>query len=106
MDSPDEMLITLLSTAEGMGEGCGKGIPLMDSLQLEAIGEDGKDKVSSLIDCFALCLLLRVTLAYGNFDGFSMAVLVRLSLDGDKVGDGRGVVDVERAILGSSYTLE
>ena len=101
-DSPDEMSITLLSIGGGTGEGCGKGVPLMDSLQLEAIGEDGKDKVSSFIDCFALCLLLRVTLAYGNFDGLSIAVLVRLSLDGDKEGDGRGVVDVERVILGLS----
>ena len=72
----------------------------MDSLQLEAIGEEGrevgKDKVSFLIDCFALCLLLRVTLAYGNFWGLSIAVLVRLSLDGDvMMGGGRGVVDVE-----------
>ena len=77
----------------------------MDSLQLEVmgeIGEDGRDKVSSLIDCFALCLLLRVTLAYGNFDVLSMAVLVRLSLDGDVMGDGRGVIDVEQAILGLS----
>ena len=96
------MSITLLSIVEGMGVGCGKGVPLMDSLHWEVIGEDGRDKVSSLIDCFALCLLLRVTLAYGNFDGFSIAVLVRLSLDGDETGDGRGVVDVERPILGLS----
>ena len=75
---------------------------MIDSLQLEAMGEDGRDKEFSSIDCFALCLLVRVTLAYGNFGGFSMAELVRLSLDGDKVGDGRGVVDVERVILGSS----
>ena len=75
----------------------------MDSLQLEMIGEDGIDKVLSFIDCFALCLLLRVTLAYGNFDGLSMAVLVRLSLDGDvMMGDERGVFDVEQTILGSS----
>ena len=108
-DSPEEMSIMSLSAADGMGstadgtgEGCGAGVPLMDSLQLETIGEDGRDKVSSLIDCFALCLLLRVTLAYGNFEGLSIAVIDRLSLDGDKVGDGIGVVDVERAILGSS----
>ena len=68
----------------------------MDSLQFEAMGEDGRDKVSSLINCFALCLLLRVTLVYGNFDGLSIAVLVRLSLDGDvMMGDGSGVFDVE-----------
>ena len=102
MDSPDEMSIALLSTAEGTGEGCGKGVPLMDSLHSEVIGEDGRDKVLSLIDCFALCLLLRVTLAYGNFDGFSIPELVRLSLDGDGIGDGRGVADAEQAILGSS----
>ena len=66
----------------------------MDSLHSEVIGEDGRDKVSSLIDCFALCLLLQVTLAYGNFDGLSMAVLVHLSLDGNAIGDGRGVVDM------------
>ena len=77
----------------------------MDSLQLEMIGEDGRDKALSSIDCFALCRLLRVVLAYGNFEGFSMAVLARLSLDGDKVGDVRGVADVERVILGSSNTL-
>ena len=93
------------STADGIGEGWGAGVPLMDSLQLETMGEDGRDKVSSLIDCFALCLLLRVTLANGNFEDFSMLALVRLSFDGDKVGDVRGVVDLERAILGSSYTL-
>ena len=87
---------------EGMGEGCGKGVPLMDSLQLEAIGEDGKDKVSSLIGCFALCLLVRVTLANGNLDVFSISVLVRLGLDGDREGDGRGEDDMEREILGSS----
>ena len=111
-DSPDDISITSLSTADGMGstadgmgEGCGRGVPLMDSLQLEAIGEDGRDKVSSEIDCFALRLLLRVTLANGNFEGFSMAVLVHLSLDGDKVGDVEGVADVERAILELSYTL-
>ena len=97
------MSITLLSAAEEIGEGCGKGVPLMDSLQLEAIGEDGKDKVSSLIDCFALCLLLRVTLAYGNFWGLSVAVMDHLSLDGDVItGDEIGVFDVERTILGSS----
>ena len=65
----------------------------MDSLHSEVMGDDGRDKVSSLVDCFALCLLLRVTLAYGNFNGLSMAVLVRLSLDGDPItGDERGVV--------------
>ena len=104
-DSPEEMSITSitsLSAADGTGEGCGTGVPLMDSLQLETTGEDGRDKVLSLIDCFALCLLVRVTLANGNLDGFSISVLDRLSLDGDKEGDGRGVVDVERAILGLS----
>ena len=74
----------------------------MDSLQLETMGDDGRDKVSSLIDCFALCLLLRVTLACGSLDGLSIAALVRLSLDGDVIGDGRGVFDVERTILGLS----
>ena len=90
------------SAADGIGEGCGGGVPLIDSLQLEMMGEDGRDKVSSKADCFALCLLLRVTLAKGNFVDLSKSVLVRLSLDGDKEGDGRGVVDTERAILGSS----
>ena len=75
----------------------------MDSLHSEVMGEDGRDKVLSLIDCFALCLLLRVTLAYGNLDGLSMAVLVHLSLDGDVItGDEIGVFDVERTNLGSS----
>ena len=67
-DSPDEISITSLSIADGTGStadeiglGCGKGVPLMDSLQLEMIGEDGRDKVSSLAGCFALCLLERVT---------------------------------------------
>ena len=43
----------------GVTEGSqGNGVPLMDLLHSEVMGEDGRDKVSSLIDCFALCLLL------------------------------------------------
>ena len=96
------MSITSLSAVDGMGEECGTGVPLIDSLQLDTMGEDGRDKVLSFIDCFALCLLLRVVLAYGNFAGFSISVLVRLSLDGDKEGEGRGVADMDRENLGSS----
>ena len=88
MDSPDEMLITsLLMGLDGSRSMGFVGDPLRDSLQLDMIGDDGRDKVLSLVDCFAFCLLLRVTLAYGNLAGLSMALLVRLSLDGDVIGD-------------------
>ena len=61
LDSPDEILIISLSMS--FGEGCNAGDPLTDSLQLDMMGDDGSDKVSVIIDCFALCLLVRVVLA-------------------------------------------
>ena len=101
LDSPDEMSITSLSM--GFGESWGAGVSLKDPLQLEMIGDDGRDKVLSLSDCFTFCLLMHVTLAYGFLEDLSIVLLVCLSLDGDVIGDKGAVFDVECS--GLSKTL-
>lgn len=77
----------------GFGDGGIDGVPLIELLHVDVMGDDGREGVLSIRDCFAFCLLLQLVLAHGFLIDFSITLLAHLSLDGDVTGDEGGMVD-------------